>query len=51
MNGQKFDNDLFAGDLLQAREDGSPVPGGATMELRASARQGEHLRQFSGNFA
>jgi hypothetical protein len=44
MNEQKFDNDLCADDPLQAGEDRSPAPGGAIMKLRASARQGDHLR-------
>ena len=51
MNEQMFHDDLCADDPLQAREDRSPAPGGATMNLRALARQGDHLRQFSGNFA
>jgi hypothetical protein len=34
MNEQQFDSDLCADDLLQAREGRSPVPGGATMDLR-----------------
>jgi hypothetical protein len=51
MNEQKCHFDLCADDPLQAGEDQLPAPGGATMKQRASARQGEHLRQIFGNFA
>jgi hypothetical protein len=51
MNKQKCHDDLCADDPSQTREDRSLAPGGATMKQRALARQGEHLRQFFGNFA